>query len=55
MNTFLPCVFAALAMGQPGPNQPLAGSEWPAYRGDAGLSGVSSDPTIRPPFKLVWS
>lgn len=55
MNTLFPCVVAALALGQAGPHLPLVGSEWPAYRGDAGLSGVSSDPTIRPPFKLVWS
>ena len=55
MNTFLPCLMAVLTLGQAGPNPPLAGSEWPAYRGDAGLSGVSSDLTIRPPFKLVWS
>lgn len=54
MYTFLPCVFAALITGQTGPNLPT-GSEWPAYRGDAGLSGVSGDQTIRPPFKLIWS
>lgn len=55
MNTIFPCILAALALGQIGPNSPLVGSEWPAYRGDAGLSGVSPDPTIKPPFKLVWS
>src|SRR6478735_6221464 len=55
MNSILPYIFVALATGQVAPGLPLSGLEWPAYRGDAGLSGVSSDQTIRPPFKLVWS
>lgn len=55
MNTFLSCVISALALGQTDPTLPLTGSAWPAYRGDAGLAGVSGDASIRPPFKLVWS
>lgn len=43
----------ALVAGQPGP--PLAGREWPAYKGDAGLTGVSADDAIRPPFRLAWT
>jgi hypothetical protein len=37
------------------PPQPLAGPAWPAYKGNAGLTGMSSDDSIRPPFKLAWS
>src|SRR4051794_610495 len=53
MNPLAPCVLAALVIGQSEP--PLAGPEWPAYKGDAGLTGMSADDTIRPPFKLAWS
>ena len=57
MNTFLPLVIALLTMGQVGPNRPLVGSEWPAYRGDAGLSGVSTRSNDSAPFqaRLVLS
>src|SRR5262245_30875743 len=51
MNVLLPWVAAAL-LAQPAP---LAGPEWPAYKGNAGLTGVSADDTIRPPFRLAWS
>lgn len=54
MNAIFPLVVTALALAQPG-EQPLSGSEWPAYKGNAGLTGVSSDDSIRPPFKLVWT
>src|SRR5207237_622523 len=55
LNTFLPFIVAALATAQAAPASPPAGSEWPAYKGNAGLSGVSADDSIRPPFKLLWS
>src|SRR5262249_48632661 len=55
MNTLLPCIVAAVVTGQGDPRPRLSGPEWPAYKGDAGLSGVSADDSIRPPFKLVWS
>src|SRR5690348_13672041 len=55
MSTFLPCLVAALFPGQASPAAPLAGPEWPAYKGNAGLTGVSADDSIRPPFKLAWS
>src|SRR5262245_28632305 len=55
MTLFLPCVAAALVMGQANPNPPLVGREWPASKGNAGLTGVSGDNTIRPPFKLAWT
>jgi len=32
----------------------VAQDEWPQYRGNAGLTGVSADSSVRPPFKLVW-
>lgn len=50
MNALL---VAALAFAQI--DVPLTGLEWPAYKGNAGITGVSPDDTIRPPFKLVWS
>src|SRR5262249_39495499 len=34
---------------------PLAGPEWPAYKGDAGITGLAADDTVKPPFKLAWS
>ena len=52
MNLLLPCLAASLLMGQ---NAPLEASDWPAYKGNAGLTGVSSDDSIKPPFKLVWT
>lgn len=51
MNTLLSCLAMSLLIAQ----QPLTGTEWPAYKGNAGLTGVSTDDTIRPPFKLVWT
>lgn len=44
-------LMTAQSVAQP----PLTGQEWPAYKGNAGLTGLSADDTIRPPFKLVWS
>src|SRR5690349_18897658 len=55
MNALLPCVLAALMTGQAASNPPLSGPEWPAYKGNAGFTGLSGDDTIRPPFKLDWS
>ena len=55
MNTFLPCLVAALATAQTAPASPPGSSEWPAYKGNAGLTGVSGDDSIRPPFKLAWT
>ena len=55
MNSLTSITLAVLLSGQADPNTPLTGSEWPAYRGDSGLSGVSADPAIKPPFKLAWS
>src|SRR3954471_12803011 len=52
MCSILSLIVIVLAAG---PDAPLAGPEWPAYKGNAGLTGVSSDDTIRPPFKLAWS
>lgn len=54
MNALLPCLVAAL-VSQPASGPPLAGPEWPAYKGNAGLTGMSGDATIKPPFKLAWS
>jgi outer membrane protein assembly factor BamB len=50
----LASVLTALA-APPAPEPTLPGSEWPAYKGNAGLTGVSGDDTIRPPFKLAWT
>ena len=44
---------AALACAQPAPE--LTGPEWPAYKGDAGATGLSLDATVKPPFKLLWT
>src|SRR6476646_4200436 len=55
MTAIIPCVAAALALAQPAAEAPLSGPEWPAYKGNAGLTGLSRDDRIRPPFKLVWS
>ena len=55
MNAFVPCILAALALAQPAAEVPLPGLEWPGYKGNAGLTGLSRDDSIRPPFKLVWS
>ena len=30
-------------------------SLWPQHRGNSGSTGVSSDESLKPPFKLVWS
>lgn len=46
-------LLAAFVVGQV-PAAPV-GTEWPSYKGDIGLTGVSSDATIRPPFKLLWT
>src|SRR5262245_25727208 len=48
MNTLLYCVLTAAA--------PAASSEpeWPAYKGDAGLTGLSAE-AIEPPLKLAWT
>jgi outer membrane protein assembly factor BamB len=53
--TLLSCAVLALITAQPAAAQPLNGAEWPGYKGNAGLTGVSTDDTIRPPFKLVWT
>ncbi len=29
--------------------------EWPQLKGDSGFTGLSSDETVKPPLKLVWS
>jgi len=50
MNALLSCV-AVLVLEQARP--PAAESEWPAYKGNAGLTGVSADDSIRPPFNLA--
>ncbi len=55
MNTILPGLLAAMLVGQIGPKTPLTGAEWPAYRGNAGLSGVADEDSIKPPFKLSWT
>jgi outer membrane protein assembly factor BamB len=52
MNTLLPCLLAALITA---PSQELSGSEWPGYKGDSGITGLSPDESIKPPFKLAWS
>jgi outer membrane protein assembly factor BamB len=51
----LACVVAISIAGQAAPVPLLSGSEWPAYKGNAGLTGVSGDDSIRPPFKLAWT
>ncbi len=33
----------------------LAGPEWPMYKGNPGMTGVSPDKSVKPPFKLLWS
>jgi outer membrane protein assembly factor BamB len=33
----------------------LKGPEWPLYQGGPGFNGVSTDDSVKPPFKLVWS
>jgi hypothetical protein len=55
MSPLLPRVVAALVTGQAAPAAPLTGPEWPAYKGNAGLTGLSAADSIRPPFKLAWS
>src|SRR5262245_18924025 len=55
MNTLLTYFAVALFAGQPVTLAPLSGSEWPGYKGNAGLTGLSSDDSIRPPFKLAWT
>lgn len=55
MSALLPFVVAALVTGQGAVSTPLSGPEWPAYKGDAGVTGLSGDDTIRPPFKLAWT
>src|SRR3954471_4126677 len=52
MCSILSLIVIVLAAG---PDAPLAGPEWPAYKGNAGLTGLSADDTIRPPFRLAWS
>src|SRR5262249_23525578 len=54
MNPLFGFLAAILCAGQ-APLAPLAGPEWPAYKGNAGLTGLSSDDTIMPPFKLAWT
>lgn len=29
--------------------------EWPQYRGNSGFTGVSTDDSVKPPLKLLWS
>jgi outer membrane protein assembly factor BamB len=51
-------LLAALTLGQMNtalPNAALQGTEWPGYKGNGGLTGVSTDTSIRPPFKLLWT
>src|SRR5215210_4235728 len=56
MNMTLPFVLAGFLAGQIAAGDPPGkSSEWPAYMGNAGHTGVSSDASIRPPFKLVWA
>lgn len=52
MNLLLGCIVASMASGQVVPPDER---EWPGYKGNAGLSGSSSDNSIKPPFKLAWS
>ncbi|MHC4915262.1 MAG: outer membrane protein assembly factor BamB family protein [Planctomycetota bacterium] len=33
----------------------LTGAEWPMYKGNPGMTGVSADKSVKPPFKLLWS
>ena len=40
-------LLAALAAGQTPPDQALTGAEWPGYKGDAGISGLSPDTSIK--------
>jgi outer membrane protein assembly factor BamB len=45
---------AAAGTGENG-REKLAGAEWPMYKGNPGMTGVSADKSVRPPLKLLWS
>lgn len=51
---FLWAIALALAAAFAGEGAPAV-HEWPQWHGDAGNTCVSSDPAVKPPFKLVWS
>jgi outer membrane protein assembly factor BamB len=53
MNTLLPSLMVVLLTGQTAPE--LTGREWPAYKGDAGITGLAAEESLKPPFKLAWS
>src|SRR5262245_61581043 len=55
MNPLFASLLTALLTGAADLDVPLAGPEWPAYKGNAGITGLSTDVTIKPPFKLAWS
>ncbi|OAI48402.1 hypothetical protein AYO44_07145 [Planctomycetaceae bacterium SCGC AG-212-F19] len=55
MQTLIPCLMAALLTAQSTASEALSGPEWPAYKGDAGITGHSPDESIKPPFKLAWT
>jgi len=55
LNQFLPCIVEVLATAQAAPGSLLSGPERPAYKGNAGLTGLSSDNTIRQLCKLAES
>ncbi len=55
-----PASMAALCLGQD--RSDTAGSseqqrlrEWPQLKGNSGFTGLSSDESVKPPLKLVWS
>ncbi len=48
------CVFAEPCIGQDASkNQNL--HEWPQLKGNPGFTGLSSDDSVKPPLKLLWS
>jgi hypothetical protein len=58
MHAIWLCLVSVLVSGQvsgDSPAQQPTGGEWPAYKGNAGLTGLSRDDSIKPPFKLDWS
>jgi len=44
----------AAEMIQPEPPRRLPGGEWPTVGGDFGFSHVSTDTTVKPPFRIRW-
>ena len=47
-------VLPAAKVKQPGPPHRLPGGEWPTLGGDLGFSHVSTDTTVKPPFRIRW-